>query len=58
MALREKNKIAFIDGTITKPNMKKGANSAQLSAWIIVNSMITSWILNAIDPRLHVSIAY
>ena len=24
----------------------------------IVNSMITSWILNVIDPKLHASIAY
>jgi len=31
MALRVKNKISFIDGTITKPDMKKGGNSAQLS---------------------------
>ena len=57
-ALRAKNKTAFIDGTITKSDMKKGRNLAQLRAWIIINSMITSWILNGIDLRLHTSIAY
>jgi len=39
-----KNKIAFINGTITKPDMKKGASPTEMSAWVIVNSMITSWV--------------
>ena len=57
-ALTAKNKIAFIDGTITKPDMNKGASPAEMNAWVIVNSMITSQILNVIDPKLHASIAY
>ena len=57
-ALTTKNKIAFIDRTITNPNMKKGGNQAQMNAWIIVNSKITSWILNVVEPRLYASIAY
>jgi len=56
--LTEKNKMAFINGTITKPNMNKGASPAEMNAWVIVNSMITSWILNVIDPNLHASTAY
>ena len=39
-----KKKIAFIDGTITKPEMNKGASPAEMNAWVIVNSMITSWV--------------
>jgi len=38
--------------------MKKESNPTEMNAWIIVNSMITSWILNVIEPRLHGSIAY
>ena len=58
MALTAKNKKAFINGTITKPDMNKRASLAEINAWVILNSMITSWILNVIDPKLHASIAY
>ena len=51
--LMEKNKVPFIDGTISKPEIKKGAYSAKASAWIIVNSMVTLWL----DPKHHASIA-
>jgi len=58
MALTAKNKIALIDGTIQKLEIKKGEYSLEANAWIIVNSMITSWILNVIDQKLHASIAH
>ena len=29
-----------------------------MNAWVMVNSMITSWISNVIDPKLHASTAY
>ena len=57
-ALIAKNKVAFIDGTLTKPEMWKGSYSPEANAWIMVNSMITSWILNLIDPKLHASTAF
>ena len=57
-ALTAKNKVAFINGTITKPDMATGARPVEVNAWVIVNSMVTSWILNVIDPNLHASIAY
>jgi len=53
-ALKAKNKLGFIDGSITKPTI----DPEELSAWEIVNSMITSWILNIIDLKLHTSITY
>jgi len=57
-ALTGKNKVAFINGTITKPDTATGARPVEVNAWVIVNSMVTSWILNVIGPKLHASIAY
>ena len=57
-ALRPKNKLAFIDGKLTKPILKDGTNSAEPNAREMVNSMITSWIMNIIDLKLHPSVAY
>jgi len=53
--LRAKNKLGFVDGTITKPDTKGGDENFAMK---MVNSMITSWIMNVIDPKLHGSIAY
>ena len=54
-ALIAKNKLSFIDGIITEPTDKK---YPEAQAWAMVNSMITSWIMNMIDLRLHTSFAY
>ena len=54
-SLRSKNKLGFIDGSITKPTEKEGEEA---KAWEMVNSMVLSWIMNVIDPRLHKSVAY
>ena len=51
-------KLAFIDGKITKPTVKDGEYLTEANAWEIVNSMITSWIMDVIDPKLHASVAY
>ena len=57
--MRAKNKLGFIDGIITKSGMTGGdENLAMTNAWEMVNSMITSWIMNVIDLKLHGSIAY
>ena len=50
--------MAFINVTITKPDTATGAKPVEVNAWVIVNSMVTSWILNVIDPKLHASVAY
>jgi len=57
-ALRAKNKLAFIDGTLTKPILKDDTTFAEAKAWKMINSMITSWIMNVIDPKLHPRVAY
>ena len=50
--------MAFIDGKIIKPVIKHGVYSAEANAWEMVNSMVKSWIMNVIDPKLHPSVAY
>ena len=51
-ALKSKNKLGFLDGTLTKPTPKEGQDMSELQAWEMVNSMICSWILNIIEPKL------
>ena len=53
--LRSKNKLDFIDGSITKPMENEGEEA---KAWEMVNSMVLSWIMNVIDSRLYKSVAY
>ena len=57
-SLRSKRKLGFIHGSITKPIEKEGKYSEGGKAWEMVNSMVMSWIMNVIDPRLHKSVAY
>ena len=56
--MKATNKLGFIDGKITKPTVTEGEESDEANAWDMVNSMVTSWIMNVIDPKLHGSIAY
>ena len=57
-ALKFKNKLGFIEGTLTKPTPQKEGDLSELNAWEMVNSMICSWIINVIEPKLHTSVAY
>lgn len=43
--LRSKNKLRYIEGTLTKPTPKKGEDLSELNAWEIGISMICSWII-------------
>jgi len=52
--LTPKNKLAFVDGSLTKPN----ANSLEGHAWERCNSMVIAWLHNVIDKSLHGSVAY
>jgi len=58
MALRSKNKLGFIDGTLTRPEAKGGEDFLETDAWDMTNSMLCSWLLNVIDPTLRASIVY
>jgi len=53
-ALRSKNKLGFIDGIFKKPE----DDPNEIKACEMVNSMICSWIVNIVNPKLHPSIAY
>ena len=37
---------------------EEGKSEAEINAWKMVNSMIQSWIINVIEPKLHKSVVY
>jgi hypothetical protein len=53
MALRAKNKLKFVDGTLVKPIDPDGAE-----AWTRCNDMIISWILNSLSKEIAASVIY
>jgi len=58
MALKSKNELRFIDGTLAKLTPQEAEDQSELVAWEMANSMICSWIVNIIDPKLYASVAY
>ncbi|KAL0438875.1 UNVERIFIED_CONTAM: hypothetical protein Slati_2370500 [Sesamum latifolium] len=48
IALQAKMKLGFIDGRYVMPEQ----TSDKYDTWIKVDSMVTSWILNAITKRI------
>ena len=57
MALIAKNKLEFIDGTLTlsSPMVK---TSLAIQAWIHCDKMVASWILNSVSQEIATSIVY
>ncbi|KAJ1684878.1 hypothetical protein LUZ63_016268 [Rhynchospora breviuscula] len=53
-ALRAKNKVGFVNGTLPKPV----ATAPEAVFWEPCNSMLVSWLFNSIDSSLQPSIAY
>ncbi|KAK4427084.1 hypothetical protein Salat_1477300 [Sesamum alatum] len=53
-ALRAKNKLGFIDGSLKKPDL----DTLEASLWIACNSMLISWIFNSIENSIQPSITY
>ncbi|KAK3011542.1 hypothetical protein RJ639_011582 [Escallonia herrerae] len=53
LTLKSHNKLAFIDGRITKPDPK----SEDFLAWDIVNSPLCSWICNSLDPPIRATMS-
>ncbi|KAI5341072.1 hypothetical protein L3X38_020346 [Prunus dulcis] len=54
MGLSAKDKIGFIDGTITAPSSK----DAKYAAWKRCNDMVTLWIVNSVHSDIANSIMY
>ncbi|PKI63508.1 hypothetical protein CRG98_016175 [Punica granatum] len=52
-ALIAKNKIAFVNGTIQKPN----EGDANYQQWVTCNSMVVAWLSNSVDQELRPSVA-
>ena len=57
-ALRAKNKLGFINGSLTRPTAKENEVFSELDAWEMANSMLCPWLLNVIDPKPRMSVAY
>ena len=56
-ALKAKNKLAFIDGSLNRPKEVEGADLSECHAWDMVSSMLCSWLVNVIEPKLWMTIA-
>ncbi|KAJ8631367.1 hypothetical protein MRB53_024690 [Persea americana] len=52
--LRAKNKLGFVDGTITTPDAK----SPDYDQWEIVNSMLVAWIFNTLDVSIRKTVPF
>ncbi|CAO2841232.1 unnamed protein product [Amaranthus hypochondriacus] len=48
LALTAKNKVDFIDGTVTKPSIE----TAEYKAWDRVNNTIIGWILTSLEKSI------
>jgi len=57
-ALKSKNKLGFIKGTLKKPTLKESDDPTEYYAREMVNLMICFWIIYVINPKLRTSIAY
>ena len=58
MARRAKNKLGFIEGTLMRPTTKDDEEFFECHTWNMANSMLCYWLLNVIDPKLRMMIAY
>ena len=57
-ALKAKNKLGFIEGTLTLLEKTTDQEFSETDAWDLINSMLCSWLLNIIDPMLCLTVAY
>ena len=54
MALNAKYKLGFVDGSILVPLQ----SDPNYGAWSRCNSMVTSWLLNAVSKEIADSLLY
>lgn len=53
-ALKAKNKLGFVDGTVARPE----SSAPEFKAWEICNSMVIAWISNSLEKSMQGSVAY
>ncbi|XP_074270757.1 uncharacterized protein LOC141594652 [Silene latifolia] len=56
--LDAKNKLAFIEGKVTKPESDGDEETIETVVWRQCNAMLRAWLRNVIDPKLHPSITF
>ena len=56
-ALLTKNKLGFIDGTLTLSSPLVSSPLA-MQAWIKCDNMVGTWLTNLVSPKLQSSIIY
>lgn len=52
--IASKEKACFVEGLILKPKSSTGKEEE----WWTINTMVGSWILNAIEPNLRTTMPY
>ncbi|XP_073030872.1 uncharacterized protein [Primulina eburnea] len=55
IALSVKNKLGFVDGSISKP---AASEDTLLNAWIRNNNIVISWLLNSVSKDISASILF
>ncbi|XP_019051438.1 PREDICTED: uncharacterized protein LOC109113943 [Nelumbo nucifera] len=53
-ALKAKNKLVFVDGSLPKPV----AGAAEFSTWTKCNAMVIVWIFNSLAKEVYNSVAF
>lgn len=56
IALSGRNKLAFVDGTLSKPNST--THVAESKAWERVNNVVIGWILAALEHQIARSVLW
>lgn len=54
IALSEKNKLSFVDGSLSKP----GPNSPNCKSWDRVNNVVIGWILGSLNSQISKSVLW
>lgn len=55
IALTVKNKVKFIDGTISPPSPNQAVN---YTAWLRANNLVLSWLMNSISKDIRSSLLF
>ncbi|KNA13963.1 hypothetical protein SOVF_111810, partial [Spinacia oleracea] len=53
LSLKSRRKYGFVDGTITQPKQE-----TKMLDWVTNNSMLVTWILKTMHPKIAISIPY